>query len=261
MKGEDLIGMEISKDQFPLLIKVLNTSDKLSVQVHPDDEYALIHEKEMGKTEVWYVMEAKEGAFIILGTNGCTKEEFNKSIEDKNVESYMNKIEVKKGDVYYLRSGLIHSMGPGLVIAEIQQNSDTTYRVYDYDRDRELHIQKALDVIDFDAEGKRSNGLKIEMKEYDKTYYCLNKHFALELYDVKKSFQETSDEERFFIFTCVEGSGLIKYQDGEEKINIGDSILIPAGLGKYQIVGQLSLLKSYLPSVPKVERQILEPLR
>lgn len=261
MKGEDLIGTQISKEQFPLLVKILNTSDKLSVQVHPEDEYALIHEKEMGKTEVWYVMEAKEGAFIILGTNGCTKEEFKKGIEDKNVEEYMNKIEVKKGDVYYLKSGLIHSMGPGLVIAEIQQNSDTTYRVYDYDRGRELHIEKALDVIDFEVEGKRSNGLKIEMEDYDKTYYCLNKHFALELYDVKKGFQETSDEERFFVFTCVEGNGLIKYRDGEEKIHKGDSILIPARLGKYEIIGKLSLLKSYLPNIPKVERQILKSLR
>ncbi len=95
--GEDLLGTKISKEQFPpLLIKILNTRDKLSVQVHPDDEYALIHEKEMGKREVWYVMEAQEGAFIILGTNGCTKEEFKKAIEDKNVEEYMNKIEVKK---------------------------------------------------------------------------------------------------------------------------------------------------------------------
>jgi mannose-6-phosphate isomerase len=260
-KGQDLIGTKISKDQFPLLVKILNTSDKLSVQVHPDDEYALIHEKEMGKTEVWYVMEAEEGAFIILGTNGCTKEEFKKGIEDKNIEDYMNKIEVKKGDVYYLKSGLIHSMGPGIVIAEIQQNSDTTYRVYDYDRGRELHIEKALDVIDFKMEGKRSSGIKIENEDYDKTYYCLNEHFSLELYNVKTCLEETSDKERFFIFTCVEGDGLIKYKDGEEKINLGDSIFIPANLGKYEFVGELGLLKSYVPNIAKVEEEILGLLR
>lgn len=257
MKGKDLLGSKISKNDFPLLIKILNTSDKLSIQVHPDDEYAHTHEREMGKTEAWYVMEAKEGSSIILGTNGCTKEEFEKGIKDKDMEKYMNKIQVKKGDVYYLKSGLIHSMGPGIVIAEIQQNSDTTYRVHDYDRGREVHIEKALNVIDFNIEGKRSRGIKVEGDNYDKVYYCLNEHFALELYNIKNKLDETSDEERFFIFTCVEGNGLIKYKNIEVEINTGDSILIPANLGKYEIIGELRLLKSYMPSIDKVEGEIL----
>lgn len=257
MKGKDLLGSKISKNGFPLLIKILNTSDKLSIQVHPDDEYAHTYEREMGKTEAWYVMEAKEGSSIILGTNGCTKEEFEKGIKDKDMEKYMNKIQVKKGDVYYLKSGLIHSMGPGIVIAEIQQNSDTTYRVHDYDRGREVHIEKALNVIDFNIEGKRSRGIKVEGDNYDKVYYCLNEHFALELYNIKNKLDETSDEERFFIFTCVEGNGLIKYKNIEVEINIGDSILIPANLGKYEIIGELRLLKSYMPSIDKVEGEIL----
>lgn len=257
MKGKDLLGSKISKNGFPLLIKILNTSDKLSIQVHPDDEYAHTYEREMGKTEAWYVMEAKEGSSIILGTNGCTKEEFEKGIKDKDMEKYMNKIQVKKGDVYYLKSGLIHSMGPGIVIAEIQQNSDTTYRVHDYDRGREVHIEKALNVIDFNIEGKRSRGIKVEGDNYDKVYYCLNEHFALELYNIKNKLDETSDEERFFIFTCVEGNGLIKYNNIEVEINTGDSILIPANLGKYEIIGELRLLKSYMPSIDKVEGEIL----
>jgi mannose-6-phosphate isomerase len=258
IKGEELIGSKISKDWFPLLVKILNTSDKLSVQVHPDDKYAQEVEGDMGKTEVWYVVDAKEGAKLILGTNGCTKEEFKRAIEEGNPEKYMNVVEVKKGDVYLIKSGLIHTMGEGLIIAEIQQNSDTTYRVYDYNRGRELHIQKALDVIDFDLIGKKSNGLRVNKEGYSKTYYCLNKHFALELYDVKASFSEYSDNERFYIFTCVEGKGQVYYSNGTVDINMGDSILIPATLGKYEIIGQLKLLKSYVPDVEKVEKEILD---
>lgn len=256
-KGEELLGTKISGNRFPLLVKLLNTSSKLSVQVHPDDEYALRVEGEMGKTEVWYVVEANEGAKLILGTNGCTKEQFEKAIKDGNPEKYMNVVEVKKGDVYLIKSGLIHTMGEGLIIAEIQQNSDTTYRVYDYNRGRKLHIEKALDVIDFDLVGKKSEGLKVEKKGYSKIYYCLNKYFSLELYDVEESFTENSDKERFYIFTCVEGRGEIKYTNGIEKISKGDSILIPASLGKYQIIGQLKLLKSYVPDIEKVEKEIL----
>ncbi|QIB27632.1 type I phosphomannose isomerase catalytic subunit [Caloranaerobacter azorensis] len=256
-EGAKLLGTKIPTDKFPLLVKLLNTSDKLSVQVHPDDEYALKVEGEMGKTEVWYVVEANEGAKLILGTNGCTKKQFEMAIKEGNPEKYMNVVEVKKGDVYLIKSGLIHTMGEGLIIAEIQQNSDTTYRVYDYNRGRELHIEKALDVIDFDLVGKKSEGLKVEKEGYSKTYYCLNKHFSLELYDIEDNLIEDSDEERFYIFTCVEGEGEIKYTDGIEKISMGDSILIPASLGKYQIVGQLKLLKSYVPDIQKVENEIL----
>ncbi|EOC99657.1 type I phosphomannose isomerase catalytic subunit [Caldisalinibacter kiritimatiensis] len=256
-KGQELVGSKISTEWFPLLIKLLNTSGKLSVQVHPDDEYARKVEGDMGKTEVWYVVDAKEDAKLILGTNNCTKAEFEQAINNGNPEEYMNVVKVKKGDVYLIKSGLIHTMGEGLIIAEIQQNSDTTYRVYDYGRGRELHIEKALDVIDFELQGKKSEGLTVKKSGYSKTYYCLNEHFALELYDVHTSFAEKSDKERFYIFTCVEGEGKIKYRNGIEEIKMGDSLLIPATLGEYEVIGKMKLLKSYVPDVEKVEREIL----
>lgn len=260
-KGDAILGTKIAKDKFPLLVKLLNTSDKLSVQVHPGDEYALRVEGEMGKTEVWYVVEAKEGAKLIVGTEGCTREEFKRAIEDGQPEKYMNVVDVKKGDVYFIKSGLIHTMGEGLVIAEIQQNSDTTYRVYDYNRGRELHIEKALDVIDFDLAGKKSEGLKVEREGYSKVYYCLNEHFALELYDVEEGFAESTDGERFHIYTCVEGEGEIQYGNSAERIGKGDSILMPAGLGEYRVFGKLKLLKSYVPNVEKKAEEILGVVR
>lgn len=255
--AEKVIGKSISKDRFPLLIKLLNTSDKLSVQVHPNDEYAKEKENELGKTEVWYVVDAEAGAKLIVGTNGCTKEQFRDAIANGNPEEYMNIIEVKKGDTYLIKSGLVHSIGGGLLIAEIQQNSDTTYRVYDYNRGRELHIEKALDVIDFALEGKKSEGLKLEKKGYSKTYLCLNDKFTLELYDINQNMKEKSDLDRFYIFTCVDGEGEIEYKDGAETIRKGESILIPACLGEYSISGNIKVLKSYVPDVEAVRKEIL----
>lgn len=255
-KGSDLLGTKISKDWFPLLIKFLTPNTKLSVQVHPDDEYAKRVEGEMGKAEVWYIADAKEGAEIIAGLKkGVTRKQLEQAIKDGTVEECMNSIPVKKGETYLIKHGLIHTV-TNAVVAEIQQNSDTTYRFYDYNRGRELHIKKALDVINYDLEGKKAKGIKIEKEGYDKTYLCYGKDFSLELYDIKSSCSEKSDPERFYAFTCVEGSGEIEYSGGIEKINMGDSLLIPASLGAYEIKGSMKVLKSYVPDVDKMEREI-----
>ncbi|ABK62192.1 type I phosphomannose isomerase catalytic subunit [Clostridium novyi] len=258
---ENLLGTKIDRNWFPLLIKLINAKDKLSVQVHPNDEYAKRVEGDMGKTEVWYVVEAFEGANLVVGTKGkCTKEEFKAAIEEGKLDSYLNKIPVKKGDVYLVQSGLVHAIGEGVIIAEIQQNSDTTYRVYDYNRGREIHVQKALDVIDLNLNGEKNEGLEIKKDGYTKNYLCLGRDFSLELYDIKNSAEEESDVERFFIFTCVEGNGEILYKDGKEEIKTGDSILIPATLGNYTLKGNMKLLKSYVPDIKKVEKNILDEI-
>ncbi|MCY6484713.1 class I mannose-6-phosphate isomerase [Clostridium aestuarii] len=262
LKGKKLIGTKISTEWFPLLIKLIDTKDKLSVQVHPDNQYGKEVEGEMGKTEVWYVMEAFEGANLILGTKeGCTKEKFEKAIKEGNLDKYIYEIPVKKGEVYFVKSGLIHSIGRGVIIAEIQQNSDTTYRVYDYNRGRKLHINRALDVVDFSLYGNKSTGLKTERVGYNKTYLCLCEDFSLELYDVKKYFTEVSDVERFYVFTCVEGQGKIVYKEGFQGIKKGDSVLIPATLGEYTFKGEMKVLKSYVPDIKKVEEDILHEVK
>jgi mannose-6-phosphate isomerase len=255
-----VLGDKINTERFPLLIKLINAKDKLSVQVHPNDEYAHKVERELGKTEIWYVVDAFEGANLVVGTKECTKEQFKEAINSGTLDKYLNRIPVKKGEVYFVKSGLVHAIGEGVIIAEIQQNSDTTYRVYDYNRGREIHVDKALDVIDLKLKGKKSKGLKIEEENFDKTYYNLCDKFSLELYNVKTSVVEESDKERFYIFTCVEGNGHMKFDGGCETIQAGDSILIPAYLGKYEIKGQLKLLKSYVPDLEKVERNIISEI-
>lgn len=254
---EDILGKSIKGDRFPLLLKLINAKDNLSVQVHPDDEYGLRVEGDLGKTEAWYVVEAEKGAKLIVGTKNCTKEKFKTAIENGTVENYMNTIEVNKGDVFFVKSGLVHAIGEGVVIAEIQQNSDTTYRVYDYNRGRELHIDKALDVIDFSLNGEKSKGLVIEEDGYKKIYHSLNQYFSLEEYEIYEELIESSSEERFFIFTCVEGAGSVGYKNGEEPIQKGESVLIPANLGEYTIKGELKLIKTYVPNIETVKNEIL----
>lgn len=255
--GSEIVGTNISRDWFPLLVKLINAKDKLSVQVHPDDKYGMEVEGERGKTEVWYVVEAFEGANLVVGTKDCTREQFKKAIETGEFDELMNKIPVQKGDVYFVKSGLVHAIGEGVIIAEIQQNSDTTYRVYDYNRGRELHIDKALDVVDLSLRGEKSRGLLVQSNGFSKIYYCLCEHFALELYEVTEGFKECSDSERFYIFTAVEGEGEIISNGNKENIKKGDSILIPASLGEYEIKGVIKLLKSFVPNMEKSKQDIL----
>lgn len=259
--GHQLIGTEMSTEKFPLLVKLINAKDKLSVQVHPDDEYGMRVEGEFGKTEIWYVVEAFEGANLVVGTKDCTREQFVKAIETGNFDEYLNKVEVKKGDTFFVKSGLVHAIGEGVIIAEIQQNSDTTYRVYDYNRGREIHVEKALDCIDFSLKGHRAKGLKVQYEGYDKTYISLCEYFSLEKYDIRTNYKEESNKERFFIFTCVEGNGVIYFDNGELDIKKGDSILIPANLGKYEFKGNMELLKSYVPNIKEVEEEILKVVK
>lgn len=258
MYKEELLGTKIGCGEFPLLIKLITAADKLSVQVHPDDEYAERVEKDSGKTESWYIIDAQKDAYIILGTKDCTKEQFKKAIEDENLEPYLKKVPVKKGDFFYVQSGLVHAICEGTLIAEIQQSADTTYRVYDYNRGREIHVQKALDVIDFSLDGKKSNGITLNNDGYKKTYLCLSEYFTVQKYDIKDKVSEHSDEERFYLLTCVDGNGSIKYKDGIEEIHMGDSMLIPATLGEYELTGNFTVLKSYVPDVKKEEKEILK---
>lgn len=246
--GTELLGESFENKEFPLLVKLINSKEKLSVQVHPSDEYAKRVENSLGKTEAWYVVDAKPGASLIVGTKNCDKAIFEKAIREGKTEEYLNKIEVKKGDCFLINSGLVHAICEGVIIAEIQQSSDTTYRIYDYGRPREIHVEKSMDVIDFNLKPINASGKKlVSFCGYEKGILCASEYFTIEKYVVSSEVSENSDINKFFIFTCVDGKGTIISEDGT-KMDIlkGDSILIPAKLGKYTIQGELTLLKSYV---------------
>jgi mannose-6-phosphate isomerase len=255
--------------KFPLLVKLIDANDKLSVQVHPDDTYAASHENgELGKNEMWYILEAKPGAELIFDVRpNITKEDFARAVEQGTIENCLKKLPVSSGDVINIPAGMIHAIGAGIILAEIQQNSDTTYRVYDYDRvdangnKRPLHIEKALEVIGFNAGNRRekAEGLTIQASpETQRKFMMANRYFAVELNTIRGMLQEIADGRKFFIYFITEGSGEILYDGGSIPVTRGESVFLPAALGSYMVKGNLKALKAY---VPDLEQDVLGPLK
>jgi mannose-6-phosphate isomerase len=258
----------VNCEEIPLLIKLIDANDKLSVQVHPDDNYAAVYECGLGKNEMWYIMDVKPGAKLVAGLKeGVTKEKFAKAIEDNHIEECLLEVDVKPGDVINIPAGLVHAIGAGIVIAEIQQTSDITYRVFDYNRvdsegvSRPLHIEKALEVINFEA-GPRNvkcDGITIKVNDScDKTVFLANKYFACERYEVNGSFDEKCDGSKFYVFICLEGAGKIEAGKITVSFQAGETALIPAAIGEYMMEGKFTALKTYIPDLDK---DIVEPMR
>lgn len=245
---------------FPLLVKLIDANQKLSIQVHPDDEYAVVYEDGgLGKNEMWYVLSAKPGAKLVYGLNkGVTKETLANAINNGTVEDCLRYLEVVSGDIVNIPSGVVHAIGEGIMIAEIQQNSNTTYRVYDYDRvdangnKRPLHVKQALDVINFSASGtkSKSTGLKVVVNHhFYKTYAVANRFFAAEIYAASGKVIEQTDGTKFLIYIFTEGEAEIIYEDGVTLVKAGETVLIPAYLGSYILSGNFKALKAYIPNL------------
>ena len=269
--GRRLMGTALDEkdiEKFPLLIKILDASQLLSVQVHPGDEYAALHENgELGKTEMWYIIDAEPDAYLYYGVKpGVDADAFRAAIERGDVEPYLCALKVEEGDVLYIPSGMVHAIGSGIVICEIQQNSDTTYRVFDWNRTddegnpRELHTDKALDVIDFEGRypSEKVKGIRVDVDGGFKTYFVAGPYFAMEKLEIERGMDETAEGDKFYILTIVSGQGSIDYDGGSQPFKAGDSIMIPAGLGEYTIRGGATVLKSYIPDREKDIISVLE---
>lgn len=270
--GRLIVGAALPKKdiiKFPLLVKFIDANADLSVQVHPDDEYARLNENgEYGKNEMWYIISAKPGAKLIYDVApGTGKEAFRLALESENLESCLKYVEVLPGDAINIPAGLIHAVGKGIMLVEIQQNSNSTYRVYDFNRvgkdgnKRPLHIKKAMDVIDFSSKRRKEkyNGLGIRLSTgSSKKFLVANKYFSAELYDIDGEVGETADGSRFYIYTFIKGEGKIVYGMDSVNVKLGESVLIPASMGKFSITGTLQAIKSY---VPDLMGNIVEPLK
>ena len=256
--GEALTG-HISKP-FPLLLKLIDAREKLSVQVHPDDAYAAAHENgKLGKTEAWVVLDAKLGARLVNGlVAGVSVADFRREIERMNepnaasrIEGCLNSVLVSPGDVFYIPSGTIHSIGEGILVYEIQQSSDITYRLWDWGRidnmgnSRPLHIKDALAVMKAGGPSGALRGATIVDGSLTRTIYIADKNFALERLTVKGVARQTPNG-TFSMLTALE-AGVLTWDNDSLPFKAADTIFVPASAPAFDIQGNLDILKSYIP--------------
>ena len=234
-------------EYFPILIKLIDAKNDLSVQVHPDNEYAMRVEKEYGKTECWYILDCDDDAELIYGFNkSITSEEFKEKIADNTFLETVNKVKVKKGDLFFIEAGTLHAIGKGILLAEIQQNSNTTYRVYDYGRlgadgkPRELHVEKAIDVTNCTPPIRSTNPEGELLVENGYSTQLLTKCdlFNVEKVTVATEYTSVADDKSFVSILVTDGNASI------DKIDIkkGDSLFIPANYGEFTVTGNAELI-------------------
>ncbi|MFZ0804134.1 MAG: type I phosphomannose isomerase catalytic subunit [Terriglobales bacterium] len=260
--GEQFVGTSADDPhRFPLLMKFLFPQEKLSVQVHPDDDAARRAGEPCGKNECWYVAHAKPGAQVALGLkSGTTRQEFERAIQQKRAEELLNWINVFPGEMIYVAGGTVHTLGPGSIMVETQQQSDTTYRLYDYGRPRELHLQQGLSVIKEQAgSGKvlRPAPQEIPGTRNRRAPLVASSYFVVELIELKdpQEFRTTGDfgKNSVQILTAVEGCGVVE-APGTEPVTLakGDAVVVPASTREFTVRPQWSIefLKSSLPGKP-----------
>ncbi len=253
LNGKGVLGKNCEKfDDFPILIKLIDAKDNLSLQVHPSDDYAIKNEGQYGKTEVWYVLDAEENSALYYGFNKTiTKQEYKKRIEDNTLTDVLNRVEAKKGDVFFVEPGTVHAIGKGLLICEVQQNSNITYRVYDYNRRgadgklRELHIDKAVEVSNLNKkELPKDNNNLISKDGFTKKEFASCKYFTCEDVKIQKGAVLPMSEDSFISLTIIDGSAVLK-SDGESlNLKLGDTVFIPAQNGTFEIEGTCEFIES-----------------
>lgn len=231
-----------SEPVFPLLTKILDANDWLSVQVHPDDHYAMEHEGELGKTECWYVIAADEGAEIIYGHNATSREELRQQIEKKEWDKLLTKVPVKAGDFFYVPSGTMHAIGSGILILETQQSSDTTYRVYDFDRKddegnlRELHLEKSIDVLNIGAPAN-SRPVTVKADDLMSTLLVASDFFAVYKWEVsgKVDIEKTA---AYLLVSVLAGRGVLTVDGETYPIAKGDHFILPSDVEEWTFEGK-----------------------
>jgi mannose-6-phosphate isomerase len=250
---KEILGTRVHEqfgNQFPLLFKYLDAREDLSIQVHPNDELAKKRHNSFGKTEMWYVMQADKDARLIVGfKENSSKEEYVLHLENKTLLNILDTKKVQKGDVFFLNTGTVHAIGAGTVIAEIQQTSDITYRLYDFDRKdangnlRELHIDLALDAINYDVVDAER---KYTKKDNVSNEVATCQYFTTNFIPLDGAIKVKSNKETFKVYMCVEGEFTLNLEDTEYSYTTGDTILIPALTPHFELLGTASILEIYI---------------
>ena len=246
---------------FPLLVKFIFPEEKLSVQVHPGDAYAARHHGPgfLGKTEMWYALDARPGAEVMAGLRaGTTPQSFERAIADGTVEDCLTRIPVRAGDAVFVPAGTVHTIGPGMLLCEIQENSDITYRVFDYNRltadgkPRELHVRQALEVANFGAQrGARVEPVAARHGDVTETFFIACRYFATEKWEFAAAAAAATSPEHFDLIIILDGAGRIEWAGQSVDYARAQVWLLPAALGDYGLVPAqpTSLLRTYVPDL------------
>tara|TARA_R110002072_G_scaffold127575_5_gene265001 strand:+ start:3139 stop:4116 length:978 start_codon:yes stop_codon:yes gene_type:complete len=253
----DLVGETIYNqfgNKFPLLIKFIDAKEALSIQLHPHDHLAKQRHNSFGKTEMWYVMQADEKANLIVGfQKDVSQEEYIQHLENKSLTDILNIDEVATGDVYFIPTGRVHAIGAGVLLAEIQQTSDITYRVYDWDRQdsegnfRDLHTEEALEAIDYSSKPSYKTEYSKTQNKSSEIVSC--PYFTTNVLPIKGDISVNhSNKDSFVIYMCVKGSVRFTYQNQKEDLKMGETLLVPANLKEFTIASSVTseLLEVYI---------------
>ncbi|HEU0137570.1 MAG TPA: type I phosphomannose isomerase catalytic subunit [Flavobacterium sp.] len=251
--AEEIVGSEVFKNfgnEFPLLFKFIDAQQDLSIQVHPGDELAQKRHNANGKTEMWYIMQADPGATLTIGFKAkSSQQEYLHHLQNNTLPGILSAFLPSEGDVFYLATGTVHAIGAGILLAEIQQTSDITYRIYDYDRvgpdgeKRELHIDQALDAINYevvDTRRKYSKEVNISNSVVESNY------FTTKFLPLDGEVNAAGKQQTFTVYMCVDGNFQLHYDEHQYNFSRGDTVLIPATMGNYSMSGKASLLEIYI---------------
>ncbi|WP_129045303.1 mannose-6-phosphate isomerase, class I [Companilactobacillus metriopterae] len=239
---------------FPLLTKILDAEDSLSVQVHPDNDYAMKHEGELGKTECWYVIDAEPDSYLIYGHNAKTKEELDQMIDSGDWDHLLTKVPVKSGDFFYVPSGTVHALNKGILVLETQQSSDTTYRLYDYDRVdkttgkmRELHLEQSKDTITVPYKRPQLNIETVEKNGNKYTTFVqppLSPYFAVYKWEINNSDDFKHEVGSYTLISVLSGEGQITIDNKDYSLSKGQHLIVPATVNSWKLSGNLNIIAS-----------------
>lgn len=252
---EKYVGTNIKTENFPILVKFIDANKDLSIQVHPSDDAADKSLGERGKAEMWYIVDCKPQSHIYYGfSKKITRDEFIERAKNGTICEVLNRVDVQKGDIFYILPGTVHALGAGIIAAEIQQNSDTTFRIYDYkrlDKDgkpRPLHLERASEVVSYDpvVPHEMKINCQVFLKDFTFSKIFESKYFKAFKLDVKTKAALRCDGTSFHYFLSVEGEGIIKHTGNTYYFGRGDSYFLPACLGEYEIHGECRLLLAHL---------------
>ena len=236
---------------FPLLTKILDANQDLSVQVHPDNEYAEEHEHELGKTESWYVIKAKPGAMLYYGHNATTREEFADMIHHKQWQKLLRKMPVKEGDFVYVPHGMVHAVGAGIMVLETQQSSDTTYQMYDFDRVdqktgklRELHIQQSIDTVEVPFKMPTLNHKEWDVGDVHVTQFVMAEYFGVFKLSVAGMGNFENKDGKYVLLSVIDGQCVLKIGQKEYELQKGQHLILPSTVTEWSLDGDATLIAS-----------------